>query len=236
MRHSSHVPFGRVEIELRPAVDGPPVAAVTIDGHCIHRVQDVSWTLGTADTLPSVTITFDAIHLRVGPAKPPADAPTEVGESLNGGRLRPTRPPADQIETVSVLELQSEERRLRQNADAIAAAIATKQRRQSDEEKLKRAGKIYDTLVFARTERCRCGAGMAYTAVPPCDEVEQERGRLWDCSAVLMGIADRTKTHQGEVPHADRPIESEALDAGGKPYSLGWVTTTRSLRPVALQV
>jgi len=69
-----------------------------------------------------------------------------------------------------------------------------------------------DELLFAAYVRCPCGAGMAYP-----------KGiggfGAWDCSAILLGKADKDKTHEATLPFAFYNIKSE-----GQPSANGATT------------
>lgn len=69
-----------------------------------------------------------------------------------------------------------------------------------------------DELKFSAAARCDCGAGIAYpNDIGP-------RG-FWDCSAILMGTADRGLKHCGQLPFAFYEIKSE-----GQPSAYGATT------------
>lgn len=54
-------------------------------------------------------------------------------------------------------------------------------------------------LVFAATETCYCGAGLAYDAIQDID---------WTCSNILLGIAKDGK-HKRDMPHSIYRFEIE---------------------------
>lgn len=78
---------------------------------------------------------------------------------------------------------------------------------------------IKDRLTFAATWRCVCGHGMAYD---PLGEVRSDKdspfkmAAQWECSAILLGIADRKLLHTPPAPFAFWDVKSEnELSAGG---------------------
>jgi hypothetical protein len=60
--------------------------------------------------------------------------------------------------------------------------------------------KLLRRLVFSSTERCECGAGLAYdlhSATP-----------VWDCSAILLGDAMLQAGERGTIAHTTpRPFD-----------------------------
>ena len=60
-------------------------------------------------------------------------------------------------------------------------------------------------LLFAATARCPCGAGLAYDE----DSSEGVHG-AWDCSAILLGTADKTKQHEARLPFAFYDVKDES--------------------------
>src|SRR5438128_1543269 len=57
-------------------------------------------------------------------------------------------------------------------------------------------------LVFAATDRCTCGAGMAYpNGMGPWGS--------WHCSAILLGTAQPRTTHTGPLPFNMYEVKSE---------------------------
>lgn len=84
-----------------------------------------------------------------------------------------------------------------------------------------KAAPLADRLVYSAWSRCPCGAGLAYD---PCFEDENSvfKGPLsgcWDCSAILLGIADKGVTHTAQLPFAFYEISSE-----GQPSANGATT------------
>ena len=59
-----------------------------------------------------------------------------------------------------------------------------------------------EELVFAAYSRCPCGAGMAYPT-------NVSFHGSWECSAILMGEADRRVIHESPLPFAFYEIKSE---------------------------
>ena len=62
--------------------------------------------------------------------------------------------------------------------------------------------KSIDELVYAAVKRCPCGAGMAYA------KGSGPRGH-WDCSAILLGTADKDVRHEAKLPFAFWSSRSE---------------------------
>lgn len=71
---------------------------------------------------------------------------------------------------------------------------------------------IKDRLTFAATWRCVCGHGMAYD---PHGKVRSDndspfvRPAQWECSAILLGIADKALLHTPPAPFACYEAKSE---------------------------
>lgn len=61
-----------------------------------------------------------------------------------------------------------------------------------------------DELRFSATARCECGAGFAYPV-----NISFYAG-AWECSAILMGKADRNVLHSGCMPFASHEVRSES--------------------------
>lgn len=59
-----------------------------------------------------------------------------------------------------------------------------------------------DDLIFAAYTRCPCGHGMAYPK--NCNP-----NHHWDCSAILLGTADKAVTHEAKLPFVFYEIKSE---------------------------
>lgn len=55
--------------------------------------------------------------------------------------------------------------------------------------------KLLRRLVFSATERCDCGAGLAY--------VRRAGQPVWDCSAILLGDALLTSGERGVALHRE---------------------------------
>ncbi len=58
-----------------------------------------------------------------------------------------------------------------------------------------------EDLCFSATARCGCGAGLAYPK-------KSGMHGSWHCSAILLGAADKTQTHD-KLPFAFYEIKSE---------------------------
>jgi len=81
-------------------------------------------------------------------------------------------------------------------------------RREACLEKLEelRAIPIFDRLVFAAVDRCRCGAGMAYD--PAGDSGKPITG-YWACSKILLGEAWAGEAHHRYYPFTAFELRSE---------------------------
>ncbi len=55
-------------------------------------------------------------------------------------------------------------------------------------------------LIYSAYSRCPCGAGLAYA---PGGE------HYWDCSAILLGVANREVMHTGKLPFTFYEVKSE---------------------------
>lgn len=82
---------------------------------------------------------------------------------------------------------------------------------------------IVDRIVYAAYSRCPCGAGLAYD---PCFEDGPLSG-YWDCSDILLGIANTEVKHTGQLPFTFYEILSEQ-----QPSARG--STTRNKNDVDL--
>jgi len=104
---------------------------------------------------------------------------------------------------------------LRKEADEIAKqAVAAKIGEESQKP-------VKDRMVYSAFTRCPCGAGMAYDPLAE-DENSTLVGPLsgyWDCSAIILGVADPKAKHEAKLPFAFYNIKSE-----GQP-SAGYATT-----------
>ena len=71
---------------------------------------------------------------------------------------------------------------------------------------------VKDRLTFAATWRCACGHGMAYD---PQGKVRTDTdspfvmASQWECSAILLGIADKALLHSPPAPFAFWEAKSE---------------------------
>jgi len=76
-----------------------------------------------------------------------------------------------------------------------------------------RSKPLAERLVYAATARCPCGSGLAY------DPLFENKDSVfvgplsgeWDCSAILLGVADKSVTHTDKLPFAFYEIKSEGL-------------------------
>jgi hypothetical protein len=84
-----------------------------------------------------------------------------------------------------------------------------------------KAKSVADRLVYAAHNRCPCGAGLAYDPTFE-DQNSVFKGPLsgcWDCSAILLGTADKNVRHTDKLPFAFYEIKSE-----GQPSAAGATT------------
>lgn len=91
------------------------------------------------------------------------------------------------------------------------AAIALRREAQAMIDAEERAKPVGERLVYAAFTRCPCGAGMAYDPQYQ-DENSVFFGPLsnaWDCSAILLGTADKAVKHTDRLPFAFCDIKSE---------------------------
>ena len=74
---------------------------------------------------------------------------------------------------------------------------------------------LADRLIYAATNRCPCGAGLAYDPFAEDEPDNPFRGpSYWDCSAILLGTAiskdqPGSVEHTGKLPFAFYEIKSE---------------------------
>lgn len=88
-----------------------------------------------------------------------------------------------------------------------------------------RAKKVADRMVYAAYSRCPCGAGLAYDPVAR-DESGPFVGSLagfWDCSAIILGTADKAVKHTDRLPFAFYEVKSE-----GQPSANGATTRPKA--------
>lgn len=86
------------------------------------------------------------------------------------------------------------------------------------------AKSLAERMVYAATSRCPCGAGLAYDPAFE-DESSPFKGPLsghWNCSAIMLGTADKSVTHTDKLPFAFYSIKGE-----GQPSACG--ATTRKV-------
>lgn len=88
-----------------------------------------------------------------------------------------------------------------------------------------RAKKVADRIVYAAYSRCPCGAGLAYdpTARDGDSPFVGTLGGYWDCSAIILGTADRTVKHTDRLPFAFYEVKSE-----GQPSANGATTRPKA--------
>lgn len=127
----------------------------------------------------------------------------------------------------------TEKEQLQQDIKDLEAQIEPKRKRlneiyvQEHEEVKSKIGRVVtgkdcfkvDELVFAATNRCVCGAGLAYPKkTGPWGE--------WDCSAVLLGqVADPLeKLENGKFKHATYPFSFYEIKSENQPSANGATT------------
>lgn len=83
-------------------------------------------------------------------------------------------------------------------------------------EAYQKAQPILKRLHFAATMRCSCGAGLAYDPAGLSGGVGNTDGPFkgplngyWDCSAIILGTADKEKQHTEHLPFSFYEIKSE---------------------------
>ena len=66
-------------------------------------------------------------------------------------------------------------------------------------------------LTWAATARCQCGAGLAYNedCQEPGSPMMWPYNGYWDCSAIILGTADRSVRHKARLPFAFYEIKSD---------------------------
>lgn len=66
-------------------------------------------------------------------------------------------------------------------------------------------------MTYAATQRCPCGAGLAYdeSCYDETSTFHRPYNGYWDCSAILTGTADTGVTHTARLPFAFYEIVSE---------------------------
>lgn len=124
------------------------------------------------------------------------------------------------------IELDADERAMfeqakqleKQASDLRSAAIESQRRRM-------KAMAVGERLVYAAHSRCPCGAGLAYD---PCYEEKDSPfvgslSNAWDCSAILLGTADRAVQHTGRLPFAFYDVKEE-----GQPSAYGATTRPKA--------
>lgn len=75
-------------------------------------------------------------------------------------------------------------------------------------------------MIFSRTARCRCGAGLAYDST--CVQEPFKGPSYWDCSAILLGEAipsgqPGAVTHDDRYPFSFYDIKAERDGASTRP-------------------
>jgi hypothetical protein len=65
------------------------------------------------------------------------------------------------------------------------------------------SNRTHADLIYAAYTRCPCGAGLAHLV-----DVTKDT-QYWDCSAILLGTADKAVQHTGQLPFAFYDVKSE---------------------------
>lgn len=118
------------------------------------------------------------------------------------------------------LDFDDDERAILDRADKMAAEAKVLRETAYDKRDARERGRpIKDRLTFAATWRCVCGHGMAYD---PLGEVRTDKdspfkmATQWECSAILLGIADRKLLHTAPAPFVCWDAKSENQSSAGK--------------------
>lgn len=99
-----------------------------------------------------------------------------------------------------------------EKADALEAEARDLRKRAGELRQAElKARPVAARLVYAAYDRCPCGAGMAYD---PCREDENSpfvgsHSGYWDCSAILLGTADKGVKHTDRLPFVFWELKSE---------------------------
>lgn len=111
------------------------------------------------------------------------------------------------------MEFTDDERAIIERADKMEAdAKALRQTAYDKRDARDLERPIKDRLTFAATWRCACGHGMAYD---PQGKVRTDTdspfvmASQWECSAILLGIADKALLHTPPAPFACWEAKSE---------------------------
>lgn len=95
---------------------------------------------------------------------------------------------------------------------ALESELASVRKKMADEHQAKlKSTAVADRLVYSSHSRCPCGAGLAYDPLFE-DENSVFKGPLsgyWDCSAILLGVADQSVTHTGKLPFSFYDVKCE---------------------------
>lgn len=82
---------------------------------------------------------------------------------------------------------------------------------------------LLERLVFAAHTRCPCGAGLAYDPAADDPTSPFKGPTYWDCSAIMLGTADKNVKHTAQLPFAFYEVLSE-----GQPSANGATTRPTS--------
>jgi hypothetical protein len=97
-------------------------------------------------------------------------------------------------------------------ADELDAQVKALRKQAMDEHQRElKAKPLAERLEYAATARCPCGAGLAYDPAFE-DENSVFKGALsgyWDCSAIMLGTADKSVRHTDKLPFSFYEIKSE---------------------------
>lgn len=91
-----------------------------------------------------------------------------------------------------------------------------KQAHEARQSELK-AQKLSDRLIYAATSRCPCGAGLAYDPAFE-DKNSVFKGPFsgyWDCSAIMLGTADKSVKHTAHLPFSFYEVRQEGQPSAG---------------------
>lgn len=116
------------------------------------------------------------------------------------------------------LEFNDEERAIIDRADKMETDAKALRQTAYDQRDARDLRPLKDRLTFAATWRCACGHGMAYD---PDGKVRSDKDgpfvmpSQWECSAILLGIADRGLLHTPPAPFAFYEAKSENQPSAG---------------------
>ena len=99
------------------------------------------------------------------------------------------------------LDFNEEETTIIARADNMQAEAKALRQTGYDQRDARDERPVKDRMTFAATWRCPCGHGMAYDPLV--------RASKWECSGILLGIADKALLHTRPAPFAYYEAKSE---------------------------